>query len=105
MTAFFAFLTGILTAGLGATLSFHLTNRYMLKIKYDSVNIFLWGALTFLLTDIFNWALKITPVQAIFANKPHLELACTEIIVCWQLIVGLVWLRTVSRTTHSTNRR
>ncbi|MCX6318792.1 MAG: hypothetical protein NTW29_16045 [Bacteroidetes bacterium] len=102
---YIAFITGIITAGLGALFSFYLTNRYLVKIKYENIIIFSWGGLAFLITDIIGWSFQYTPVQLYFSTYSGLEIFFTEVIVCWQLIVGIVWLRTLSRTTHQIKRR
>ncbi|HVX51524.1 MAG TPA: hypothetical protein VHB48_15280 [Chitinophagaceae bacterium] len=91
-SAFFAFIAGILTAGAGALISFALADKFVTRLSFSKRNIFIIGAASFLITDIFIFsfsnAFDKSPIQYIFNLEYSDRTLYAEVIFFWQLLVG-----------------
>ncbi len=87
------FLVGIFTAGIGAIVSFILTNRFITSIEFSKVEVFNIGASAFIVTDLFHFSLihffdrAFTEIAFGIEQAPS-TLFC-EVFLFWHLFVGV----------------
>jgi hypothetical protein len=55
LTSWFIVVGGILTAGVGAIITFMLVDRFIVPIKYNKIVLFIVGGISFVLTDILYY--------------------------------------------------
>jgi hypothetical protein len=83
---------GIITGGVGAVLTFMLTSKYIVNIKFRKLTVFMLGGLAFLLTDllylIFSSTYDKTPLEIIFALDISPGTLFAEVFIFWHLLVG-----------------
>jgi len=99
-TSVLGIVIGIILCGVGALVTFTLTDRFIKKIAYVPRSVFLLGGLGFLI----NLALLLESVSA--AIKPLYEIqgsvysSFTPAILFWQVIVGIKFSFTLAKHTH-----
>jgi hypothetical protein len=92
LSSWFAFLAGILTAGIGAIASFALVDRFIINLNYKKVEVFAIGSLAFLLTDILYWTFNViadkTPSEYLFKAVISPNLLFLEVFIFWHILVA-----------------
>lgn len=91
-TSYFAFILGIVTAGIGAWITFILTEKLITKTPFNRRNVFIIGGLSFLVTDIVRFSYSDDSksiVDYIFNIAPSTDAIYGEVIFFWQLFVGI----------------
>jgi len=99
-SSWFAFLGGIITAGVGAILTFALTNKYIIKFNFDRTRVFSYGGFAFLITDILAWIFEKTPIEYIFKIEGSLDTLFGDVFIFWHLIVGVVLTMSLKKTVE-----
>lgn len=97
LTAWFAFMTGILTGGLGALATFWLTNRYIKKISFNVMRVFISGALAFIINDVLLIAPVADLIRPIYVIDSDLNTMFAGTFLFWQAIVGINLLLALQR--------
>jgi hypothetical protein len=91
-SSYFAFIIGILTAGIGALVTFILVDKFIVRLQFNKWNVFIIGGISFLLTEIliFSWNsnFEYPPILYIFKLPFSNDPIYGEVIFFWQLIVG-----------------
>src|SRR5688572_20269433 len=92
LSSWFAALGGIVTAGAGAIMTFILTDKFIVNIKYNKVHLFIIGGLAFLTTDILYFTIsnifEKTPIEYIFKVENSPNTLFLEVFVFWHTLVG-----------------
>jgi hypothetical protein len=111
LSSWFVFFCGPVTAGFGAVATFILTDKFITKIKYNKIHVFIVGGLAFLLTDIlyiiFNNIYDKTPIEYIFKVEIEPAMLFQELFAFWHLLVGTKLFLTLSKADqerHTTLR-
>jgi hypothetical protein len=90
VSAFFALFGGIITAGLGAHLTFFRTEIYVRNFHFSRLAVFIAGAISFGIVDIIALSSEITVTDYLFNQHWSLDILFTDIFIFWQLIVGVM---------------
>ena len=102
LSSWFVIICGPLTAGFGAIATFILTDKFIIKIKYNKIHVFIFGALAFLLTDLiylfFSSMYDKTPVEYIFNAEVDSTVLFLELFTFWHVLVGTKLFLTLSKT-------
>lgn len=102
VSSWFVAFCGPVTAGFGAIATFILTDKFITKIRYNKVHIFIFGGLAFVITDIlyftFSNTYDQTPVEYIFKVEIPPEILFLELFPFWQVLVGTKLFLTLSKT-------
>ena len=100
-SSWFVAFCGPVTAGFGAIATFILTDKFITKINYKKVHVFIIGALAFLLTDIlyfiFSNTYDKTPIEYIFKVKIEPATLFLELFLFWHVLVGTKLFLTLSK--------
>ena len=92
ISSWFAFFGGILTAGIGAIVTFILVDRFIVTIKFSKVNTFVIGGAAFLIIDILYAILSDnygkTPIEYILKLNNAPKTLFAEVFVFWHPLVG-----------------
>jgi hypothetical protein len=101
LSSWFVAICGPVTAGFGAVATFMLTDKFIAKIKYNKVHVFIIGGLAFLLTDIlyftFNNTFDKTPIEYIFKVEVEPATLFLELFSFWHVLVGTKLFLTLSK--------
>jgi len=101
LSSWFAFLGGIVTAGAGAIMTFILVDKFIAKIKFNKVNLFIIGGLSFLIIDIlyftFSNSFEKTPIEYIFKVENSPNTLFLEVFVFWHTLVGTKLFLTLNK--------
>lgn len=101
LSSWFVAICGILTAGFGAIATFILTDKFITKIKYNKVHVFIFGGLAFLITNIlyftFSNTYDKTPIEYIFKVKIEPATLFLEFFPFWHILVGTKLFLTLSK--------
>lgn len=101
LSSWFVIICGPVTAGFGATATFILADKFIVKIKYNKIYVFILGALAFLLTDliyfIFSTTYDKTPVEYIFNAEIDSAVLFLEFFTFWHVLVGTKLFLTLSK--------
>ena len=101
LSSWFVAICGPVTAGFGAIATFILTDKFIAKIKYNRVHVFLIGGLAFLLTDIlyftFSNTYDKTPIEYIFKVQIEPATLFLELFTFWHVLVGTKLFLTLSK--------
>ena len=93
VSTWFAVFIGLVTTGAGAVISFMLTNKFIVPIKFERMHVFLLGSLAFAITDLIymgNGPLyDKRPLEYLWGTNDQPAVLFTEAIILWQLIIGL----------------
>jgi hypothetical protein len=99
---YFGFIVGIFTAGIGTIITFGITSNYIVKIHYKNLNLFIWGGLAFLITDIFHFifitSYDVTPIEYLFKIEGSISTLFVEVFLFWQLLTGIKLFLTLQKT-------
>jgi hypothetical protein len=103
LSGYFSSLVGIVIAGTGAILTFMLTDKYIVRIKYNKLILFLLGGMSFLITDllyyIFSARFEQTPLERIFHANVTPSSIFSEVFVFWQTIIGIKLYLTIHKAS------
>lgn len=97
-SSYFGFLVGIVTGGIGAMITFYLTDRFICNIRWGKPGLFILGGLAFLITDLlyftFSSTFDKTPVEYLFRADNTPGTLFVEVFIFWHSIVGakLSWV-------------
>ena len=101
LSSWFVVFCGPVTAGFGAIATFMLTDKFITKIKYNKVHVFIIGGLAFLLTDIlyftFNNAYDKPPIEYIFRVELEPATLFLELFAFWHVLIGTKLFLTLSK--------
>lgn len=101
LSSWFVAFCGPVTAGFGAIATFILTDKFIAKIKYNKVHVFILGGLAFLLTDILHFTFSNmfdkTPIEYIFKVEVEPATLFLELFAFWHVIVGTRLFLTLSK--------
>lgn len=101
VSSWFVAIGGPVTAGFGAIATFILTDKFIAKIKYNKVHVFLIGGLAFLITDIlyftFSNTYDKTPIEYIFKVEIQPATLFLELFAFWHVLVGTKLFLTLSK--------
>ena len=90
--SYLGLLTGIISGGLGALITFYLTNKFIVPIKYNKSTLFILGGLAFLVTEIlqiiFNSTVDKYPFEYFFKIESSVMTIFGEVFIFWQTIIG-----------------
>ena len=89
VSAFFAVFGGIITAGLGAHLTFFRTEIYVRNFHFSRLAVFI-GAISFGIVDIIALSSEITVTDYLFNHRWSVDILFADIFIFWQLIVGVM---------------
>ena len=93
LSSWFAMLGGIVTAGVGAIVTFVLVDKFVTPIKFGKPNVFLIGGLAFLLTDILALVSMGTvdqhPLAYLFKLEFTPQTLFMEVFLFWHTLVGI----------------
>ena len=98
ITAWFGLLTGIVTGGMGAAAVFYLTNQYLAPIRYKSKEIFVYGALAFLINDILLIGPVSDLIKPVYENHGWVATVFAPVYLFWQTLVGYKLTKALSKT-------
>lgn len=105
ITAWFGFVTGIVTGGIGAVAVFYLTNRFLTPIQYKSKEIFFYGALAFLINDILLIGPISDLIKPVYENLDWIAKVFAPIYLFWQTLVGYKLTKTLYETQPAHERK
>ncbi|HEX7902325.1 MAG TPA: hypothetical protein VF487_00500 [Chitinophagaceae bacterium] len=101
LSSWFVVFCGPVTAGVGAIATFILTDKFITKIKYNKIYVFIVGGLAFLLTDIlyftFNNIYDKPPIEYIFKVEIEPAMLFLELFAFWHVLVGTKLFLTLSK--------
>ena len=101
LSSWFVAICGPVTAGFGAIATFILTDKFITKIKYNKVHVFIFGGLAFLVTDIlyftFSNIYDKTPIEYIFKVEIEPATLFLELFTFWHFLVGTKLFLTLSK--------
>lgn len=97
-SSWFVAFCGPVTAGLGATATYVLTDKFITKIKYNKVHVFIFGGLAFLITDILYLIFDKRPIEYIFKLELEPSTLFLEVFVFWNVLVGAKLFFILSKT-------
>jgi len=101
LSSWFAAICGPVTAGFGAIATFILTDKFIAKIKYNKVHVFIIGGLAFLITDIlyftFSNVYDKIPIEYIFKVEIEPATLFLELFSFWHVLVGTKLFLTLSK--------
>ncbi len=101
LSSWFVAVCGPVTAGLGAIGTFLLTDKFITKIKYNKVHVFIIGGFAFLLTDILYFTFRNTfdkaPIEYIFKVEVEPAMLFLELFPFWHVLVGTKLFLTLSK--------
>ena len=104
LSSYFGAIVGIITGGMGAVVTFILTSKYILTLKFKKWSVFAFGGVAFLLTDIlyfvFSSTYKRTPLEQIFQTDIVPSVLFAEVFIFWHLLVGIKLLFTMQETAE-----
>ena len=90
--SYLGLLTGIISGGLGALITFYLTNKFIAEIKYNKSTLFILGGLSFFVTEIlqisFNSTVDKPPFEYFFHIESSVITMFAEVFIFWQTIIG-----------------
>ena len=90
ISSFFAVVGGVLLAGMGAALTFMLTDYAIRKFIFNGTAVFIAGAISFGLVDLIflagNWSLT----DYLFNREWLTGIYFADIFIFWQLIAGIM---------------
>ena len=102
VSSWFVAFCGPVTAGFGAIATFILTDKFIAKINYNKVHVFVVGGLAFLLVDIlyftFSHTYDKTPIEYIFKVEIEPATLFLELFAFWHVLVGTKLFLTLSKT-------
>lgn len=100
LSAYVAFLTGIVSGALGAYISVRLTSRYITPLQYKTPTILLAGGLAFASIDIiyfyFTHVYDKLPMEKLFGLTTGPQVFYIEVLLLWQMLVGSQLFRTLN---------
>jgi hypothetical protein len=95
-------LVGIITGGTGALITFILTSKYIVDIKFKKLTVFMLGGLAFLITDIlyfiFSSTQDNTPLESIFQVDVSPGTLFAELFIFWHTLVGTKLFLTIRKS-------
>lgn len=101
LSSWFVFIFGPVTAGIGALACFWLTDKFITKIRYDKVHVFLIGALAFVITlilhSIFISSFDKSALEYIFKLEISPSILFMELFIFWHVMVGTKLFFTLSK--------
>jgi hypothetical protein len=101
LSSWFVVICGPVTAGFGAIATFVLTDKFIAKIKYNKLHVFIIGALAFVLTDVLYFTISNTydksPIEYIFEVKIEPATLFLELFAFWHVLVGTKLFLTLSK--------
>ena len=101
LSSWFVVLCGPVTAGFGAIATFILTDKFITKIKYNKIHVFIVGGLAFLLTDILHLTFiniyDKPPIEYIFKVEVEPAALFLELFAFWHVLVGTKLFLTLSK--------
>lgn len=103
LSSYVGALIGIITGGAGAVVTFILTSKYIVNIRFRKLVVFMLGGLAFLVTDIlyfiFSSAYDTTPIESIFQADISPSTLFCEVFVFWHVLVGTKLFLTIQETS------
>lgn len=103
LSSYVGALVGIITGGAGAVVTFILTSKYIVNIKFRKLVVFMLGALAFFVTDLlylfFSSTYDATPIESIFQADISPSTLFCEVFVFWHVIVGTKLFLTLQETS------
>src|SRR5690606_30843610 len=104
LSSYFGVFVGIITGGAGAVITFILTSKYIVNIKFRKLIVFILGGLAFLMTDIlyfiFSSVYDTTPIESIFQADISPGILFCEVFVFWHVLVGTKLFLTLQETSE-----
>ena len=104
LSSWFVVFCGPVTSGFGAIATFILTDKFITRIKYNKVHVFIIGGLAFLFTDIlyvtFNNIYDKPPIEYIFNVEIEPATLFLELFAFWHVLVGTKLFLTLSKAEH-----
>jgi len=113
--SYLGLLTGIIAGGLGALITFYLTNRFIAPINFSKSTLFILGGLSFLVTEILQFLFNLTvdkpPFEYLFKIEGSAITMFVEVFIFWQTVIGTKLFLTLQKkysdvrhtTLHSSN--
>lgn len=103
-SSYLSFIVGILTAGGGSLITFFLADKFITKIPFNKLNVFIVGGISFVLTLIFlyswNSVYDSPPIEYIFYLPFSHDTIYGEVIFFWQLFVGIKFVFNFQKANH-----
>lgn|GEM_PF-3141898 len=90
VSSFFALFGGIITAGLGAHLTFFRTEIIVRNFQFSRLAVFIAGAISFGIVDIISLSSEITLTDYLFNHHWSGDILFADIFIFWQLITGIM---------------
>lgn len=90
VSSFFAIVGGIITAGLGAHLTFFRTEIFVRNFKFSRLAVLIAGAISFGIVDIISLSSEISLTDYLFKHHWSADILFADIFIFWQLIVGIM---------------
>ena len=90
--SYLGLLTGIISGGLGALITFFLTTKFITQINYNKSKLFILGGLSFFVAEIlqilFNSTVDKPPFEYFFNIESSIMTMFAEVFIFWQTIIG-----------------
>lgn len=97
LSSWFVAFYGPVTAGFGAIATFILTDKFITKISYNKVHVFIFGGIAFLITDILYFTFDKQPIEYIFKVQVEPATLFLELFVFWHVLVGTKLFLTLTK--------
>lgn len=104
VTGYFSFAVGIITCGLGSLATFMLTDKFITKIQFSKKNIFILGAVAFIINDFLLLPPIENLIEPLYIIYGEPSTIFSGLFLFWQSIVGikLVLVLAKSSSTEAT---
>jgi len=90
-------ITGIFTTGIGSYLTFRLTDKFVIKIRYNATLAFILGGLSFVLNNLLLFDPITEWIKPIYTVRGWIHTAFAGPFLFWQVMVGIGLVATVSK--------
>jgi hypothetical protein len=97
-TVWFAFITGFITAAIGALLTFVIINKYIIELRFKKTTAILVGAGSFLITLVIGMVFDKTVVEFFFGFSDSMATAFADIFIFWQISVGTTLIVVIKKS-------
>jgi hypothetical protein len=97
-STWFGFIIGISTGGLGAFLTFWLTDRFIKPISFSLMGVLITGGLAFIINDLFLIAPVADFIRPLYVIDNGVNTMFAGTFLLWQAIVGIKLLRALRRS-------
>jgi hypothetical protein len=99
LSSYFGIITGIIAGGIGALVTFRLTERFITPIRFKRSKLFIAGGLAFLVTEMlyifFRSILDNAPFEYFSGMESSVSTLFAEVYIFWHPMVGTMLCSTL----------